>query len=122
MKSRRHRTRKHRGGSSPNPSSYSSAATYQMAVNGTGDSQYSRVFDINGPNGNNAGNTIVGVQGQNMPTTVHRGGRRHRSRKSKRGGNWGQIINQAVVPFGLLGMQQSFRKRGSRMTRRRRRY
>ena len=121
MKSRRNRTRRQRGGyPAANPSSYTSASTYQMAVNGTGDAQYSRVFDINGVNGRNPGNLIVGVQGQNMGLPNHKGGKRHRSRKNRKGGNWGQIINQAVVPFGLLGMQQTFKKRKS--TNRTRRY
>ena len=34
-KSRRH-SRKHRGGNAPNPSSYSSASSYGMVVNGSG--------------------------------------------------------------------------------------
>ena len=34
-----------------------------------------------------------------------------RKGKSKRGGFWGQVINQAIVPFGILGMQQTYNKR-----------
>ncbi len=71
---RKHRSRKSRkvhrrqrgGYPAPDPSSYSSAATYQLAVNGDGNSQYNRVFDINGPDGKIPGNQIVGVQGQNL--------------------------------------------------------
>lgn len=120
-KSHRHRHRhgrKHRGGSSANPSSYSSASTYGMAVNGSGDSQFDRVFG----NGGNS-NVITGVQGQNagIPATLAQkaGGKR-----SKKGGYWGQIINQAVVPFGILGLQQTYRnkKRGGGKTRRHRRH
>ena len=119
-KSHRHRHRhgrKHRGGSSANPSSYSSASTYGMAVNGTMDSQFDRVFG----NGGNS-NIITGVQGQNagIPATLAQkaGGKR-----SKKGGYWGQIINQAVVPFGILGLQQTYRnkKHGGGKTRRHRR-
>lgn len=42
------------------------------------------------------------------------GGRRSRKGKgrSKKGGMWGQIISQAVVPFGLVGLQNKF---GNRM-------
>lgn len=115
-KSHRHRHgRKHRGGSSANPSSYSSASTYGMAVNGSGDSQFNRVFG----NGGNS-NIITGVQGQNsgIPATLAQkaGGKR-----SKRGGFWGQIINQAIVPFGILGLQQTYRRKrsGGGKTRRR---
>lgn len=115
--------RRQRGGyPAPDPSSYSSAATYQLAVNGDGNAQYNRVFDINGPDGNNPGNQIVGLQGQNLgfPASVSmKGGRRKR-----RGGNLGAIINQAIVPFSLLGMQQTFRrsKKGGRKTRKHRKH
>jgi len=110
-RSRRHR---HRGGAgAPASSSYSSAASYGIAVNGTGNSQYDRVFSQSDPDAKFQSNSIVGVQGQ-------RAGSRRR-----RGGLWGQVINQAVVPFSILGMQQTYRrKRGGRKTRRhsRRRY
>jgi len=114
-KSRIHR-RKHRGGSEANPSSYSSATTYVGAVAGSGDSQFNRVFG----NGGNS-NVLTGVQGQNsgIPATLaQRGGKR-----SKKGGFWGQVINQAVVPFGILGLQQTYRRKhhkGGKTHRRRR--
>ena len=106
-KSHRH-GRKHRGGSAPNPSSYGSASSYGMVVNGSGDSQFNRVFG----NGGNS-NVIIGAQGQKA------GGKR----RSKKGGFWGQIINQAVVPFGILGLQQTYRRKnhhGGKTHRRRR--
>ena len=70
-KSHRH-GRKHRGGSAPNPSSYSSASTYGMVVNGSGDSQFNRVFSQSGMDSKFQSNTIVGAQGQNLgiPPTV----------------------------------------------------
>jgi hypothetical protein len=115
-KSHRH-GRKHRGGNAPNPSSYSSATTYGGVVNGSMDSQFNRVFG----NGGNS-NIITGAQGQNsgIPATL---AQRAGSRK-KRGGFWGEVINQAVVPFGILGLQQTYgRKRsGGRKTHRRRRH
>ena len=80
-------------------------------------SQFDRVFG----NGGNS-NIITGVQGQNagIPATLAQkaGGKR-----SKKGGYWGQIINQAVVPFGILGLQQTYRnkKHGGGKTRRHRR-
>jgi hypothetical protein len=121
-KSHRH-SRKHRGGSAPNPSSYSSAATYGMAVNGTGDSQFNRVFSQSGMDSKFQSNAIVGVQGQNLgfpPSVAQRGGRR---RRSKKGGFFGEVISQAVVPFGILGLQQTYRRKrhnGGKTHRRRR--
>ena len=117
-KSHRH-GRKHRGGSAPNPSSYSSATTYGGVVNGSLDSQFNRVFG----NGGNS-NILTGAQGQNLglpPTVAQRAGGR---RRSKKGGFWGEVINQAIVPFGILGLQQTYgRKRsGGRKTHRRRRH
>jgi len=35
--------------------------------------------------------------------------RRHTS-KNKKGGYWGAVINQAVVPISILGMTQSYKK------------
>jgi hypothetical protein len=121
-KSHRH-GRKHRGGSAPNPSSYSSASSYGMVVNGPGDSQFNRVFSQSGMDGRFQSNTIVGAQGQNLglpPTVAQRAGGR---RRSKKGGFWGQVINQAVVPFGILGLQQTYRRKnhhGGKTHRRRR--
>lgn len=121
-KSHRH-GRKHRGGSAPNPSSYSSASSYGMVVNGTGDSQFNRVFSQSGMDSKFQSNTIVGAQGQNLglpPTVAQRAGGK---RRSKKGGFWGQVINQAVVPFGILGLQQTYRRKnhhGGKTHRRRR--
>lgn len=121
-KSHRH-GRKHRGGSAPNPSSYSSATTYGGVVNGSGDSQFNRVFSQSGMDGRSQSNTIIGVQGQNAgipPSLAQRAGGR---RRSKKGGFWGEVINQAIVPFGILGLQQTYgRKRhtGGKTHRRRR--
>ena len=110
---RHRRSRMHRGGQvgAPNPSSYSSATTYQEAVNGGTNSQYNRVFDQSSSNTSQS-NAIVGLQGQRAGS---------RRRHSKRGGFWGSVINQAVVPFALLGMQQSYRRKrsGGKRTRRR---
>lgn len=132
---RRTRSRKHRGGAgAPDPSSYSSASTYGMAVNGTGDSQYNRVFSQTGPDANSQSNAIMGLQGQKAGKRMRRGGAptlaelafapRRGGSKKRRGGFIGEVVNQAIVPFGILGMQQTYRKtRGSRknMTRRNRR-
>ena len=38
--------------------------------------------------------------------------------KSRRGGFLGSLINQAIVPFSILGMQQTYRRKGRGGTRR----
>jgi hypothetical protein len=120
---RRHRKRSMRGGSP-----YSSAATYGEYVNGSENSQYDRTFLQTGPYGNVPGNLLIGREGQwsqevGAPSAAslkliqsagskrrrHRKGSRHT--KKRRGGNIGQVLNQAVVPFGLLAMQQSYRRK-----------
>jgi hypothetical protein len=124
--SRRHRSRSRRmrGGS------YTSGSTYGSYVNGSGDSQFARTFDATGPYASRVGAEYVGAQGQNVqqsgvPTAqnlalIQSAGKRRRSR---RGGFFGEVINQAIVPFGLLGLQQTYRKKrtGGRKTRRHRR-
>jgi len=126
--SRRHRSRSRRmrGGNG----NYTSGSTYGSYVNGSPNSQFSRTFDATGPYAARAGSEYVGAQGQwsnqpNVPSAqnlslVQSAGRRRRSR---RGGFFGEVINQAIVPFGLLGLQQTYRKksRGGRGTRRHRR-
>ena len=115
--SRRHRVK--RGGAN-----YSSASTYGSYVNGSGNSQFSRTFDQTGQYANRVGTEYVGAQGQwaNQPSSpnaqnlslVQSAGKSRR----KRGGVLGSVINQAIVPFGLLALQQSYRrKRGGKGTR-----
>ena len=124
--SRRHRSRSRRmrGGS------YTSGSTYGSYVNGSGDSQFARTFDATGPYASRVGAEYVGAQGQNVQqpgvpsaqnlSLIQSAGKRRRSR---RGGFFGEVINQAIVPFGLLGLQQTYRKKrtGGRKTRRHRR-
>jgi hypothetical protein len=115
--SRRHGSRRHhmRGGSAA-----TSASTYGMEVTGTGASQYSRVFDQSGPYAQVSGNAIIGTQGQNMITPaqmpsaaqlnlIQNGGKK--SSSMKRGGFLGEVVNQAIVPFGLVGLQHMYGKR-----------
>ena len=125
--SRRHKRSHHikKGGSN-----YSSASTYGEYVNGSGNAQYARTLDQGGPYADRTGNVLIGAQGQwayepNAPsqqnlTLVQSAGK---SRK-KRGGCLGQVLNQAIVPFGLFGLQQSYRrkKRGGKTRRYKRRY
>jgi hypothetical protein len=116
----RSRSRSLRGGMpAPDPSSYTSASSYGSVVNGTGDQQFDRVFDQSGPDGKFQSNSSVGAQGQNLgpspsATGPMSGGKRRRSRKNKKGGFWGEIINQAIVPLTLLGLNQKGRSMMSR--------
>jgi hypothetical protein len=99
---------------------YSSAASYGGYVNGSGNAQYNRVLAQAGPYGEVPGNAIISVDGKGIPSPsqiptagqlalVQKAGKRRR----RKGGFLGAVINQAVVPFGLLAMQQSYkRKRG----------
>lgn len=94
--------------------------------------QYNNTFGNGGPG--NAGNLIPTVHGakavgpHNIPqgsssSYIKSGGRHHRhtrscgcrSRRPKRGGNYGQVLSAAAVPFGLMGASYllSRRKRGS---------
>lgn len=110
----RRRKRSIRGGAP-----YSSAATYDQYVNGTQNAQYNRVFSLTGPYASLPGNTSIGAQGQNSSLVgapnaaslalIQKAGSKRKYTKKRRGGFLGQVINQAIVPFGLLGMQQSYR-------------
>lgn len=132
---RRHR--KHMRGGTP----YTSATTYGSYVNGSENAQYDRVFSQAGPYASIPGNESIGAQGQNSffqgtPTAAElsliqkagskrRRGSRRSHTKRRRGGFIGPIINQAIVPFGILGLQQSYKRNKHRsVTRksRRRRY
>ena len=128
---RRHSHRK-RGSRKMRGGSYTSGSTYGSYVNGSGDSQFNRTFDTTGPYAARAGAEYVGAQGQNAQqfgtpsaqnlSLIQSAGKRRRSR---RGGflELGGVINQAIVPFSILGMQQTYRKKshGGRRTRRHRR-
>ena len=125
----RSRSRRMKGGSG----NYTSASTYGTYVNGSPDSQFARTFDTSGPYANRVGAEYVGAQGQwsqqpNTPTEqnlslIQKAGKRGKRGKSRRGGFMSEVINQAVVPFALLGLQQTYRKKrtGGRKTRRHRR-
>ena len=103
------------GMNAPDPSTYGSGSSYGMAVNGTVDQQFNNVFDQNGPDGKFQSNSSVGLQGQNVgpsPSASYKmtGGKRKRTRKNKKGGFLGSILNQAIVPFTLVGLNQKASK------------
>ena len=120
--SRRHRSRKMRGGN------YTDAASYGSYVNGTTGEQWSRTMDQSGPFGQIPGNVIIGAQGQNVTPTSQMPSAGQLSliqngagRRRRRGGFLGDVVNQAVVPLALLGTQQTYgRKRKGGKTHKRR--
>jgi hypothetical protein len=119
---------KHRGsrgkGKRGGSGNYTSASSYGSYVNGSGNSQFDRTFDQTGQYANRLGNDYVGAQGQmaNLPgqpssqnlSLIQSAGKR----RGRRGGLWGSVINQAIVPFSILAAQQTYRKRkGGKRTR-----
>jgi hypothetical protein len=132
MAHKRRHSRGKRGSRKMRGGSYTSGSTYGSYVNGTGNEQFARTFDSTGPYAARAGAEYVGAQGQNAQqfgtpsaqnlSLIQSAGKRRRSR---RGGflELGSVINQAIVPFSILGMQQTYRKKshGGRRTRRHRR-
>ena len=118
----------HSARSSQRGGSYTSASTYGSYVNGTGDQQFARTFDQSGPYGARIGAEYVGAQGQgasspNMPSAQNLSLIQSAGSRRKRGGLFGEVLSQAIVPAAILGMQQTYRKRrtGGRRTRRHRR-
>jgi hypothetical protein len=133
MTHKRRHSRGKRGSRKMRGGSYTSASTYGSYVSGTGNEQFNRTFDIAGPYGSRVGSEYVGAQGQNSQqfgtpsaqnlSLIQSAGKRRR--RSKRGGflGLGGVINQAIVPFSILGMQQTYRKKshGGRRSRKHRR-
>jgi hypothetical protein len=96
------------------------ASNYIIKNYGNADEQYSNVF-----------NQVQGVSNSGFPGSSNvirtlggqvAGSRRKKcgGTRRKRGGFWGQLINQAIVPFSLLGLQQTYgrKKRGGKTKRR----
>ena len=83
------------------------AAGYVGKVAGSStNGQLDRTFS-----GNNNGNGLVLTNGKSVGGTRRKGKGRG---KSRRGGQWSQIFNQAIVPASILALQQSYRRRGSK--------
>jgi len=131
-KRRSNRRRSMRGGDG--------AAENALKVAGDGNQQWDNVFKGNG----NTSNALVPLNkaggGAPEAPTYHHGSSSgssssggpnstpkpvgpvggSRRRRGKKGGFWGSIINRAIVPFSILGMQQTYRRRKSGGTKRRR--
>ena len=103
-KRKRKRRRKQRGG-------FSSAWNQVFDTVGSGDTQYNNTFVKGGPFHGSLQN-VSGTQPSSVAMNAvlnHKGGSRKRSsRRSKKGGYWGQVLSQALVPFGLWGLQNRY--------------
>jgi hypothetical protein len=137
----RRRSSKHRGflGGATNNLSADNYATVNYPNNGGGgagwvegkygneDQQYNSVFDIGSKT---LGNSFTILPASQTPTPGNlaliqsaggrRRGRRGRMTKKRGGFLMGEVINQAVVPFGLLALQNRYGRRKSRMNKSRR--
>lgn len=118
---------KKRSGSKRRSGGYTSASNYMLKTVGTGAQQYNNVFDIS--KNHSQSNAVVGLQGQKAGRRRTRSrsssSSRKRSRSSSRkrqatrtqkGGFFTQMINTALVPLSILGLQQKY----GRNTRKRR--
>ena len=104
-------SRSYKGGAN-----YSSGSTYGEYVNGGTNDQFGRVFNQGGDFAGRQSNVLIGAQGQwgsspGMPSAqnlalVQKAGKSRR----KRGGFLGPLINQAVVPFSHLAIQNRYVK------------
>lgn len=113
------------------PNNGGGAAGWVEGKYGNEDQQYNSVFDIGSKT---LGNSFTHLPQSLTPTPRsleliqqaggRRRGRRGRGRMTKRRGGFlmGEVINQAVVPFGLLALQNRYGRRRSRMNKSRRKF
>lgn len=147
--SRKHKSRRVRGGAYPlNPATYIDGPAQMQSVGpaqmpskpqlggnnyvqnvvGGMDAQYARVFSQGGQFGNVPGNLIIGTSGQGvsaqnvMPTSQQLAMAQNGGRKKRRGGFLGPMLNQAATPLALLAMQQRYGSRKRKSSSRNRRY
>jgi hypothetical protein len=112
------RRRRQRGGAGeppapPTPAAapYSDSASYMLSKVGDGNTQWNNVFATQGPVP--FGNEIRPLDGNaTVQAAIQAGGRRRRgTRRGRRGGFFGNVISQAIVPFGLLALQNKYSRR-----------
>ena len=98
------------------------ASEYMSRLVGDVNAQYNRTFDVN--SSTNRGNALVLADGRSISggssrrrvrkeRVIGRGRARGRRSRASRGGFMGSVINQALVPLALLGLQQTYRRRGT---------
>ena len=133
---RRQRGRQQRGGMNSPSNSYSDAASFVKAQVGDGNQQWDNVFIKGGMNGNqiqsldgSQPSSVLSTNLSKLPNMTggrgrgrtmrrsrqqRRGRTMHRQRgqsRSRRGGFFGSVLEQAIVPFGLLAAQNRYAKR-----------
>ena len=100
---RKRRNKKQRGG-------FSSAWKQVYDAVGSGNTQYNNTFVKGGPF-HGALQNVSGTQPSSMAMKFGGGSKKRRSgsgSRSKKGGYWGQVLSQALVPFGLWGLQNRY--------------
>jgi hypothetical protein len=96
------------------------ASTWLISNFGDGNTQYDNTF---GPNPMYPSGTLIptvagapAILSDNIPqgsnASLQQGGKKRR--KGKKGGYWAAVIQQALVPFGLLGLQHTYARRKGR--------
>jgi hypothetical protein len=117
----RSRSRSRKGGSSYPDSAWG----YGLKTIGDLSTQIQNSLEISpgqnlGTSQSNAINPIKNINAQNSQPylnpnlSTHKGGRKRSRSRSKKGGFWGQIIQQAATPLALLGLQQNYKKKSYR--------
>lgn len=110
------------GGSHLTPATYAAggsegAAPYVLSQYGDGNTQWDNVFRGSGQSP--YGTQLVNLQHPGVtspaslspPPTQKGGSRKTGKGRGKKGGFIGSVLSQAVVPFGLLALQQSYGRR-----------
>jgi hypothetical protein len=92
------------------------AGKYVLDRYGSESQQYNNTFNQNNGVPNSA-NTLVDLKGHQLG-----GRRRNKSHRKKRGGFISNVVNQAIVPLTLLGLQQRFKKKSNNSSKTRKRF
>ena len=116
----RHTKRRQRGGDNP------SAWSYVQNIVGNGWDQFqdsltlqpsenivSQQSNAIEPRGNLNAQATQAIPNSQSLSLIQSAGRRRKGR-SRKGGNWMAVANQAIVPVALLGMQNRYKRRGTR--------
>jgi hypothetical protein len=98
--------------------------SYETVSNAGGSSGWKYMSDLVGDTNQQYKNTLMGNGSGNtlnVRSSTMSGGRRrrNRSRRHRRGGSFGPVVADAIVPLGLLAAQQSY---GRKLRKSRRRH